>query len=297
MDRLESLDFFVRIIEKGGVAAAGRDFGLSPAAASARLAALERHFGVTLLTRTTRAFSLTEEGRILLERARPLVSEVQDLQTRLREGADRVSGRIRINAPEDLGLLRGVALFDAFADRNPDIRIELTLSDGYVDLAGEGFDLALRYGTLKDSSMMVRKLADSRRLLCAAPSYLESRGAPQHPDELQDHNCLVMEFGSIVDRNWTFVIDGQEQTFTVTGNRVANQGGLVRRWCLEGRGLARKSALDVAEDIERGDLVEVLGAFASAQPYPLQIVYPGPGAPSRRVRALIDFLVENFSDA
>ncbi|MEL6183969.1 MAG: LysR substrate-binding domain-containing protein [Myxococcota bacterium] len=294
MDRLESLDFFIQIIERGGVAAAGRDLGLSAAASSARLAALERHYGVTLLARTTRSFSLTEEGRMLLEGARTLVDDARELEALLRHGAEQLSGRIRVQAPEDLGVNRLAAILDAFAEEHPNVSLELNLHDGWADLAGAGFDLAFRYGALKDSSMVVRRLASSRRLVCASPAYLQARGAPVHPNELGAHNCLVMQFGDNVDRSWTFNVDGEEQSIAVTGNRLANNGGLVRRWCLEGRGLALKSYLDVAGDLESGALVEVLGAFASQQPYPLQIAYPGTRTPNRRVRALIDFVFARF---
>lgn len=178
MDRLDTLAFFVRIVEKRGVAAAGRDFGLSAATASDRLARLEAYYGATLLNRTTRSISLTDAGRLVLERARTILAEASDLETQIKLGIDQLSGTIRLSAPIDLGENLIVPLIDRFMDRHPDVAVELQLSDGYVDIVGQGLDLALRFGALKDSSLMARKIGDNRRVICAAPAYIKAHGAP-----------------------------------------------------------------------------------------------------------------------
>jgi len=181
---LENLSLFLRIVRHGSLAAAGREAGLSPATVSERLATLEAHYGVRLLTRTTRALSLTEEGRALAEGAPNLLAEAEELEARLREGVSHVAGPIRISAPSDLGRNRIAQLLDEFAATYPAVSIDLHLSDGYIDLAAQGIDMAIRYGDLADSSMMVRVLAPSARIVCAAPIYLDRHGVPEHPDDL-----------------------------------------------------------------------------------------------------------------
>lgn len=297
MDRLDALSFFVRVVEKRGVAAAGRDFGMSPATASDRLAALEAHYGATLLHRTTRSISLTDQGRVLYDRARGLLEEANDLEAQIKLGVERLSGRIRVSAPCDLGERRIVPLVDTFLEQHPETSIELMLTDGYVDLASEGLDLAIRFGALSDSSLMARKIGDNRRVICAAPSYLEQHGRPEHPDELAAHNCLVMQFGPVIDREWSFVIDGKRHDVLVTGNRTANTGAQVRRWCLDGRGIALKSIWDVGQDLKQGRLVELLDGFEPQSNSALQIVFNRGSGDIRRVRAFIDLLAESLKNA
>lgn len=164
---LDNLALFLLIVEKGRLSAAGREMGLSPTTVSERLVALEAHYGASLLTRTTRAISLTDEGKALVEGARRLLSEANELEARIRLGVEKVSGPIRLSAPSDLGRNQLVPLLDGFLAKNPNVTIDLTLSDGYVDLVGQGLDLAIRYGALADSTLKVRKLAESRRIVCA----------------------------------------------------------------------------------------------------------------------------------
>jgi DNA-binding transcriptional LysR family regulator len=293
MNLLDSLNLFVRIVERGGLAAAGRDLGLSPAVVTERLAALEAHYGARLLNRTTRAVSLTDEGRLLLAGARQLVSDASDMQARIRLGVDRISGPIRLSAPIDLGRQLLVPALDAFMAEHPDVTLELVLSDGYLDLAAQGIDLALRLGNLKDSSMRAVRLGANRRVVCASPGYLAQRGTPQRPADLVHHNCLLMRFGAGVGREWAFVESGRRSVQVVSGNRIANDGSLVRYWCLQGHGIALKSEWDLREDLRQGHLVPLLESF-EPPPSTLQLLYPGGAAMPRRVRALIDSLVAAF---
>lgn len=284
---LDNLALFLTIVEKGGLSAAGRELGLSPATVSERLAALERHYGVALLTRTTRSISLTEEGRLLVEEGRRLLADADDLQRRIRLGSQEMAGPIRLSAPVDLGSTQLVPLLDQFMVEHPGVTIDLNLADGYVDLVGQGIDFALRYGTLADSSLRAISLGETRRMVCASPDYLQRRGIPGHPDELRLHDCLVMRFGDAPDRSWGFEVDGAPYRVQVAGQRVTNNGLLVRRWCLQGLGLCFKSWWDVQEDLARGALLEVLAPF-STTPSRLQLVYPSSRSQPRRVRALMD---------
>jgi DNA-binding transcriptional LysR family regulator len=291
---LENLSLFLRIVEKGGLAVAGREVGLSPATVSERLASLEAYYGAALLTRTTRAISLTEEGRALVEGARRLLAEAEELESRVRRGANVISGPVRLSAPEDLGRHLLVPVIDAFLAEHPAVTVDLNLTDGNVDIVGQGMDFAIRHGMLADSSLRAKSLGENRRVVCAAPAYLAAHGTPVHPDELAAHDCIVMRFGQNIDRDWPFLINGVMRKVTVHGRRVVNDGGLVRQWCREGRGIALKSIRDVADDLATGALVELLEDF-SAGGTALQIVYPPSAVQPRRVRMLIDRIAATLS--
>lgn len=287
---LDQLALFLTIIEKGSLSAAGRERGLSPATVSERLSALEAHYGVTLLTRSTRSLSLTDAGRLLADGARRLLAEAEELQSQLQDGQQKISGLVRLSAPVDLGQHCIVPLLDRFLAEHPDVSIDLDLTDGYVDLVGQGIDLAIRYGTLADSSLRARPLGDNRRVVCAAPDYLRRHGIPLHPDDLARHDCIVMRFGIHTERVWPFRLGAAAYPVSVRGRRVANNGEQVRRWALAGYGLCLKSLRDVQDDLDEGRLVEVLGDF-SAGPVALQIVYPPTRVQPRRVRALMEAIV------
>ncbi|WP_349359409.1 LysR substrate-binding domain-containing protein [Stappia sp.] len=291
---LDNLNLFLRIVEKGGLAAAGREVGLSPASVSERLAALEKYYGVTLLTRTTRAISLTDEGRLLVEGARRLLAEAEELESRVRLGSETIAGHIRLSAPEDLGRRCILPIVDAFLAEHPAVTIDLNLTDGYVDLVGQGMDFAVRHGLLADSTLRAKSLGENRRIVCAAPSYLAAAGTPAHPDDLSRHDCIVMRFGQNIDRDWTFLVGGKPHRVRVRGRRVANDGGLVRQWCKDGLGIALKSIRDVEQDLASGALVELLGTY-SAGTTALQIVYPHSAVQPRRVRLLIETIAAAFS--
>jgi len=284
---LDNLQLFLVIAEKGSLVAAGRETGLSSTTVSDRLAALERHYGVVLFNRTTRSISLTEEGRTLLDGARNLLNDVSDLDALIRHGAQTLSGQVRVSAPNDLGRgLISTAIVD-FVRENPRVSVDLSLSDGYVDLIGQGFDLAVRFGRIGDTSLRARRLGDFQRFICASPSYMAAHGEPKTPAELATHNCLVMRFGDVLDNVWRFQVDGRSHQVRVRGNLVADDGYLIRAWALQGRGIVLKSELDVGDDIRDGKLVKLLGAYYPP-PTPLQMLFPPSRAQPRRVQALAD---------
>lgn len=286
---IDNIRLFLTINEKGSLVAAGREVGLSATTVSERLAALEAHYGVVLFNRTTRSLSLTDEGRTLLNGAKIVLGEIQELDARIRHGAETLSGPIRISAPIDIGRSIVSPVISSFTEEHPEISIELVLSDGYVDIVGQGFDLALRFGAVTDSTLRTRNLGQFRRIVCAAPSYIAAHGAPQIPAELTQHNCLIMRFGATLDNVWRFEVDKKPQTVTVRGNKIVNDGSLVRQWALEGHGVILKSELDVASDLHAGRLVALLECFASP-PNPLQMMFPPGRAQPRRVRALAEAL-------
>lgn len=291
---LENLRLFLHIVEKGSLAAGGREMGFAPATVSERLASLEAHYGARLLTRTTRSIHPTEEGRALLLGAQRILAETDELEARIRLGAERIAGPIRMSAPSDLGRNRVAPVIDRFLAAHPDVSVDLLLSDGYIDLPAMGLDLAVRYGDLADSALMVQRLAASPRVVCAAPSYLDRHGTPENPAALEGHNCLLMRFRTETDRSWPFLIDGLVLSVRVQGNRIANDGDVVRRWAVAGHGIVRKSLWDVTEDIRAGRLVPLLRPYEIA-PLGIQVVWPGNRLQPRRVKALIEMLGLEFA--
>lgn len=291
---LDNLRLFLMIVEKGGMATAGREFGLSPARVSERLSNLERHYGVSLLNRTTRSISLTEEGHELAKSAKNILSEVDDLQARIKLGHEQISGMIHISATIDFGRSKVAPILDSFMKEHPDIDINLTLTDGNVDLVADGIDLAFRFGNLEDSSLHYKRLGENKRLVCASPAYIKKHGMPKHPFDLVEHNCLLVTFGNYIDRHWRFMVDGQAKRVSVKGKRIANNGELIADWCRAGHGIAFKSEWDVREDIKAGNLVEVLKEFRMP-PATFQIVYPENAIKTRRIKLLVDYIVKAFA--
>ena len=218
---LTKLRLFLQIVEKGSLAAAGRELGLSPTTVSEHLAALEAYYGVTLLNRTTRAIRLTEEGRILVDGAKNLLAEATDLDNRIRFGAKTLSGLIRISVPADLGRTIIAPVIDSILSEHPAITIELRLSDAYINLIDEGIDIAVRFGKMRDSTFRVRNLGQFPRVVCAAPAYIAEFGEPLVPSDLHQHNCLVMRFGAHLDNTWHFRQNNDDQQIIVQGNRIA----------------------------------------------------------------------------
>ncbi|MEM8973658.1 MAG: LysR family transcriptional regulator [Pseudomonadota bacterium] len=291
---LDNIRVFMMIAEKGSLVAAAREIGMSTTTVSERLAALEAHYGVVLFNRTTRSISLTEEGRMLLDGAKSVLSEVAELDTRIRHGAETLSGPIRISAPVDLGRSIISQAISTFTEENPAVSIELLLSDGYVDLVGQGFDLAVRFGNVTDSTLRARSLGTFQRLVCAAPAYIERHGVPKTPNDLKDHNCLVMRFGETLDNVWEFKRGPKRHQVTVRGSRVVNDGWLIRSWALAGHGIVLKSELDVADDIRSGALVSLFEDHLPP-PIPLQMMFPPGRAQPRRVTAFADYLLAAVS--
>ena len=295
MNLLEHLSLFLSIVEKGGLAKGGRELGLSPASVTEKLNALEVHYGTRLLNRTTRAISLTDEGRVVLETARHLVSDALDLEARIRHGMDNLTGLIRLSAPADMGRWRIVPLVDQFMREHPQIQVEFTITDRYLNLVENGVDVAIRLGDPNDSSLTALKIARNYRIVCAAPRYIEQNGRPEHPKELVDHNCLLMRLRSAVDGQWRLNSPNKKATVHVSGNRIANNGELVRQWCIQGHGVALKSIWDVCEDLKSGALVRLLPQYTVASPH-IQIIYPiRTTSLPRRTRLLIDFISASFN--
>lgn len=297
LDDLTDLRLFERILSLGSLSAAARESGLSLAVVSKRLAQLERRVQARLIHRSTRHLSATGEGQVLLEHVRRLLAEVDLAEAAMGSLRGRVTGTLRLSAPNAFGRRQLVPRLARFAARHPDLKVQLSLSDTVVDLVGEGFDLAIRYGTLLDSRLIARPLAPNRRILCAAPAYLARRGMPRTLADLVDHDCLLI--GRSPVEEWRFGSDDGEAVVRVQGSIVCDDGEAVHALALEGAGIARKSIWDVVDDLDSGRLVQVLPQLAIASA-PLHAVYPGVGGGRQlapRVRLFVDFLAAELEQA
>lgn len=290
---LSTVALFVRVAALGNVSAAGRECGLSPAAAGARLAQLEGTLGTRLLHRTTRRVALTQEGDVFLGQAEALLALEAQALASVGQGHASPQGRLRVSCSSSFGRQHVSPALPAFLARYPGISLDFRLTDRVVDLLAEGVDLAIRVGALRDSTLIARKLATNRRTLCASPAYLAERGMPKHPGELVEHDCLVLG----EQRDWRFVTPSGEKSVRVAGRLASDNGEVLRDAVLAGLGIAIKSTWDVGEHLRRGELVPVLASYPLAEEVAIWAVYPSRAFVPPKTHALIDYLQACFGPA
>lgn len=293
IDSLPNLLAFDRIVTAGSLSAAARELDLSLAVISKRLVQLEASLGVRLLQRTTRRQTLTEEGRLFHAQVVRILAEVEAAESLMSQQRGRITGVLRVTAPHDLGRRWIAPILADFQRLHPQLRVQLQLSDALIDLVGEGLDLAVRFGSLADSSLIASPLAPNHRVLCAAPSYLREHGEPAHPADLLRHRCILI--GDAPSAEWRF-IGAEPVNVRVEGELISNDGGVVLAWALAGAGIALKSIWDVGDDLAAGRLIRLLPDHAVAAA-PLHAIYPHSGHLAPRVRKFVDYLRERLSEA
>lgn len=290
---IDDIAVFVRVAELRNFSAAGRDLRLSAAVVSNRIGNLERRLGVQLLNRTTRRVALTPEGEIYYDHCVRILEEVERAEDAIVAQRAQPRGPLKVTAPTVFGRMHLVPLIPQFAADFPDIQVRLDLSDQLHDLIRESYDLAIRVADLKDSTAIVRKLADNRRFLCAAPSYLENHGTPKQPDDLLAHTCLLLRFPGSQQFRW--VLNGKDGpvTINVSGAMDSDSGEAIRDWCLAGNGIALLSVYEAGHDIKDGRLKVVLPQHPPPG-HGLYALYPHGRYVPPRVRAFIDFLAKAY---
>ncbi|SAL48648.1 LysR family transcriptional regulator [Caballeronia udeis] len=295
METLGDIRLFVETANLGGLSAAGRKLGLSPAAASARLVKLEASLNARLFERTTRQLRLTEEGRTYLAHCQQAIQALDDARAALQAGRSVVRGKVRVSATSDFGrhVLRG--WLDEFNVLYPEVTIVLVLSDSLSNLMQDDIDLVIRFGVPADSSLVARRLALNRRVLCASPAYLELHGIPDHPGDLDRFDYIVLSSASGPANEWRFSRGSEVETFTVPleGARETNDGALAREWAVDGHGIVMKSVWDIGADLRAGRLQILMPEWRSPD-VPVHALYQRSRYMAPRVRALLDFLIERF---
>jgi len=291
MKALQDLDIFVRTVDTGSLSATARALDLTPAAASAALKRLEAELGVQLLVRSTRSLRLTEQGERFLEQCRPALQTLQQASQQLAVGDQALRGVLKLAAPSDFGRNLLLPWLDDFQHQHPQVDIRLQLSDRMANVYSEPVDAALRYGQPPDSSLVALPLAPThRRVLCASPTYLAKHGAPITPHELAERDCLCFMLGEEVHDRWRFSYgDAAQISVRVRSANVSNDGDVVRRWALLGKGIAYKAYFDVADDLRHGRLQALCSDWTS-EATPLFMVLPSRRQLTPLMRCLRDFI-------
>ncbi|MEM9572149.1 MAG: LysR family transcriptional regulator [Pseudomonadota bacterium] len=291
---LDGMVIFASVVEAGAFGAAGKRLGHSASHISKSVAALEQRLGVRLLNRTTRSVSLTDDGRAYYERCRIILDVAEEASMLAEQRHAQPAGKLRLTAPVSFGLSHLSEMLPKFMDRHPDVTLDVELNDRMIDLVAEGFDLAIRVGELGDSSLISTRLANTRGVVVAAPSYWDQHGRPESPADLQRHVCI--SYSNLGTPNkWTFAApSGQIETVTVPIKALCNSAELETAFAVAGKGVTRLPAFTCQRELAEGELEIVLEDYENP-PIGIFAVYPHRAHLSMKVRAMVDFLKQNLS--
>ena len=294
MDRFLEMRTFVQVVDTGSFVGAAEPLDMSKAAVSRYVADLEARLGVRLLHRTTRRLSLTEDGEVFYLRCKELLGGLDAAEAEVTARSGDAVGQLRVNAPVSFGILYLAPVWAAFKARHPQVSFDVTLSDRVVDIVEEGFDLAIRITQLQNSSLISRRLASTRMVLCASPTYLARQGTPVHPSELVQHHILAYSYWSSRDE-WAF--DGPDGVVVVktTPCLRSNNGDTCRAVALAHEGIILQPSFMVGADLAAGTLVELCPGYRALE-MGIHAVYSSRKHVAPKVRLLIDFLVEHFAE-
>lgn len=294
MDKFQEMTSFVAVVEAGSFVGAADAIGMSKAAVSRHVAELEQRLGARLLQRTTRRLSLTDDGQLFFARAKETLASVDEAESEISSRSGEPSGTLRINAPLTFGVLHLAPLWGRFAQLYPKVALDIELSDRVVDLVEEGYDLAVRITNLANSQLVSRQLATTRMVACASPQYLAQHGTPAHPGDLAQHAVVSYSYFAAGDE-WTFTAADGNQVVVRTHARIhANNGDTCRAAALDHQGVILQPDFLVADDLRRGDLVELLPTWRTLT-LGIHAVYPSRKHLPIKTRRLVDFLVEAFA--
>jgi DNA-binding transcriptional LysR family regulator len=294
MNQLEDLRIFAETVDAQSFTAAADRLGLSKQFVSKRIAALEKRLGARLLVRSTRQLRVTDLGLAYYERAQRILQEVDAAEQMITSQTATPRGVLRLSAPMTFATLHLGSLIPEFMQRHPDVSVELELNDRTVDLIGEGYDMAVRIGTLADSSLIARRITSVQLITCASADYLSRRGKPTAPEQLAAHACLI--YGHNRHGEWTYRVGERIRKIPVSGPLRANNGEMLRDAAIAGLGVVNLPDFIIAEGLADGRLVEMLEDFRP-QGFTVHAVYPQHRQTSLLVRAFSDFLVERFREA
>lgn len=289
MDTLTSMRVFTNVVDAGSFSGAADRLNMSRAMASKYVINLEDHLATRLLNRTTRRLSLTESGAAYYERCVQIISDVQEAEQAAGQLTSTPRGTIKITMPVAYGLHRLGPVIADYVHRYPDVKLEISLNDRRLDLVEEGFDLAIRIGTLPESGLIARKLAVDRTVVCASPAYLQQHGIPKVPADLARHSCLGYTYTSSGDE-WSLRSAEMDAAIRIAGSIKANNGDMLRLAALNGAGVIFQPLFIVQDDLHAGRLVQILGDYTSKD-LGIYAVYPSRKHLSAKVRTFVDFLV------
>ena len=292
MDKLTGMKVFAFVARLGSFSAAAEELGISRAMASKYMNFLESELGIRLLNRTTRQLSLTEVGSVYRERINNILAEIEDTELAVTHLQTEARGTLKIISPPSFGSFHLARSFSEYKERYPDVEIELILTDRTPDLFEEGVDLAIYLGELDDSSLIARKLAAARIVVCGAPEYLATNGIPETPADLEQHNCLTLSHRTALSE-WKFLINSEKTIMHPSGNLRANTADPLRIAAIKGCGLVQLPSYIVGLDILSGRLQPVLEQYEPEE-LPIYVVYIHRRHLSTKVRTFVDFICEQF---
>lgn len=292
MDRLSSMEVFVRVAQLGSFSTAASQLGMSKSTVSKHISAMEERLGVRLLNRTTRRLSLTEYGEVYRDHCLRILQEVALADDQMDRFTQEPRGKLKVNAPMSFGMLHLAPLLPGFLQAHPKVDIDLSLNDRRVDLIDEGFDLAVRIGELDDSNLIARKLASSSFVCAASPLYLKRRKPPISPDDLKDHNCLRYTLSRNV-HEWVFKRDGETHAVPVSGRISGNNGDILRQAAMMGEGIVYQPKFLMDDALSGGILVPLLQDWSTPS-IDIFAVYPESRHVSAKLRVFIDHMVQAF---
>jgi DNA-binding transcriptional LysR family regulator len=296
MDSAAVMRAFARVVERGSFSAAADDLGLTPSAISKMVTRLEDRLGVRLLHRTTRRLSVTPEGEIYHLRARDILAAIADADAEVSRAGQVPRGRLRVNCMAAFGVHQLVPALPEFRERHPQIEIDLVISDRLIDLLVENADIGIRTGLVTDPSLVAKKFAEYARGLYASPAYLARRGTPGIPEDLREHDCIVMSMMPSSHR-WEFRDGNQVRGLDVANRILVDSAEATLQLAIAGGGVARAADMLVSDAVRNGTLIPVLSDSYIAEKVPLSAVYPQGRHRMPKVRVFIDFLTEKFSHA
>jgi LysR family transcriptional activator of dmlA len=287
------VSFFAEVATSASLSSAARELGITTAAVSKRLLQLEGRLGFPLLSRTTRRMNLTPEGELFLDKARRILSDVDDLNQLMSQEKDAPRGLLRVNATLGFGRMHVAPVIARFSAQYPGVDVQLQLSASPPPLSDDSFDVCVRFGEPPDARVIARRLAPNRRLLCAAPQYLALRGNPILPHELSRHNCIVIRQGDESYGVWRLSTgrgpNHQTEVVKVSGNLSSNDGEIAVNWALVGLGIVMRAEFDVQRYLNSGRLVQVLPHYDTPGA-DIYAVYPQRHQLTTRVKKFVDFL-------
>lgn len=289
--RIDDLQFFKRLAELGSLSAAGREFGLSPSAASSRLSSLEQQVGAQLVARTTRRNGLTEAGRIFLHHASVAVDEMSEARKSIDASEEAPRGKLKISSNVMFGRKHILPYLAEFHELHPDVRLEMDMSDRMVDVVEEGYDVAIRGAPLPDSTLIARKLGGNPRVLCASPDHIARKGVPKTPSDLSNFDCIGLDSMP----TWFFNGPNGELAHTIEDPIISGDSGdFGYDAALLGLGLTVKSIAHVWEDLRDGRLIAVLQDFPIARAGQIYAVYPPAKFIPPKTTSFVKFLISKY---
>lgn len=293
MDRLSNIIAFVTVAETGSFAETARRLNLANSVISKRIKDLEEFLGVRLIQRSTRSLRLTDVGYQYFDQTRRLIHELAEAEENIRYKNENPVGELKVSAPVSFGTEFLGPAISSYLEKYPDVTVKLHLTDMMVDLRGEGYDIAIATGEITDTSVIAKKLAESRRVVVASPDYLKKHGRPETPQDLATHNCL--SYTHMLDgRHWPFIVNGRRHMQLVGGRFMANNGMLLREAAINGCGITTLPTFLVGKHIAGGAL-ELLLEDYEEEPLVIRAAYVQQRLLSARTRTFIDHLSKYFS--